>query len=253
MESSVLQFTLVLVRVASMVTFWPVFRRGFMPRTVRIGIVYGFTYLFLTGKSVTFADLSAPAYATVIGISLAIAREVLFGAGVGFLIGLVIEPARIAGAYIGQEMGLTLASVADPDLGPNNSIVTQIFEMTVVVLFLVLDGHHLLIYAMHASVRTIPIGAELFPTPLEAVPQLVDISEKWGLLIAAPVGICLFLSLITLTLLARSVPQLNVFSVGFAFRIGVGLVSLVIFSPAVLTIMGNVIKQGEQLLMFLKA
>lgn len=252
MEAAVFQFTLVLLRVASMVTFWPIFRRGFMPRTVRVGIVFGFTAMFLSGKSVVFADLEAPAYTTTLGVCLAIAREVLFGAGVGFLIGLVVEPARVAGAYIGQEMGLTLASVADPDLGPNNSILTQIFEMTVVLLFLALDGHHLLLHALHASLKAVPVGAEVFPTPLEAIPKMVDISDRWGLLIAAPVGICLFLSLVTLTLLARSVPQLNIFSVGFAFRIAVGLLSLVVFSPAVLTVMGNVIEQGEDLLLFIK-
>ena len=251
-ETNVLEFVLVLVRVAAMVSFWPVFRRGLMPRSVRVGLVVALTCMFMGSSKTVVGSLSAPAFATTMGITLAMARETLFGAGVGFLIGLVVEPARIAGAYIGQEMGLTLASVADPDLGPNNSIVTQIFELTIVLLFLTMNGHHLLLHALHTSLQTIPVGSEGFPTPLEAVPQLVDIAERWGLLIAAPVGICMFLSLVTLSLLARSVPQLNVFSVGFAFRIGVGMICLVLFSPAVLAIMANVVMQGERMLLFLK-
>lgn len=251
-QDAILQFTLVMVRVAGMVTFWPVFRRGLVPHSVRVGMVVALTFACTTAPQTAFSDLEQAMYSTAAGIVFGLSRELLFGAGVGFLLGLVIEPARIAGAYIGQEMGLTLANVADPDLGPANSIFTQIFELVAVLVFLTLNGHHLLLHALRASLSAIPVGGELFPLPFQAIPHLVDQMQQWGLLVAAPVAICLFLSLITLSLLARSVPQLNVFSVGFAFRIAVGLVSLVIFSPATLGVMAHVLKHAEGMLVFLK-
>ncbi len=75
-----------------------------------------------------------------------------------------------------------------------------------------------------------------------------DVAHDWSLLIVAPVGIVLFLTLISMGLLVRAVPQMNIFSVGFAMRIAIGLATLLLFAPAILQMVARSLNQSATIL-----
>ena len=112
--------------------------------------------------------------------------------------------------------------------------MTHLFEALAVLLFFGLDVHHILILSMHASFHIWSIGSPLSDGALLLAVNGAGDTSEWGLMIAAPIGITLFLTTIVLLLLNRASPQLNLFSVGIVVRVAAGIGGLVLFLPSLI-------------------
>jgi flagellar biosynthetic protein FliR len=123
-------------------------------------------------------------------------------------------------------MGFSAASVFNPTLRSVAPITGTIFGMIGVAMFLTLDGHHLLIRALAASARSMPPGSAfaLDQFAWEALIAQSAVMFTFGLTLAAPVMFSLLLADVAIALIARSVPQLNAFVLGFAVKILLGIV-----------------------------
>jgi flagellar biosynthetic protein FliR len=244
-ERTVLELLLLALRTASFVVFFPVFNDGRLPRLVKIGFSLSLAWLlFTTPGSALQAGLTVTNIHWI-RLAILVIGEVLFGAALGFAFGILIEPARIAGAYIGQELGLTMAATTDPTRNQQTNVVTQIFESLAVLAFFVLDIHHVFLRVMKVSLVEFPIGQGIVLLPGTAAAHQADLASRWGLMIASPVGICLFITIVALGLLMRSVPQMNVFAVGLSIRLGVGLFATVLFLPVMFEMISRVLRQAE--------
>ncbi len=232
-EVLVVSFSLILARVGTFVTLVPVLGGRNVPRLVKVGFTLALTVLwFSSGRTLPNPFfLESGIRLHWLGYAVALGREALLGAVLGFAFGLFLVPVRIAGEYIGQEMGLTLGSLSDPTSESSSTAVTQILEMLGILLFLGLDGHHIFLAALHSTFLRWPVGGALPGLPVAHLVYGAAAAQEWGLLLAAPVGVCLFLTTVVLALMARVAPQLNIFSVGFALRLGVGLAALLLLLP----------------------
>ena len=229
-----LAFVLILVRSATFVMFLPAIGGQNSPNTVKVGLATALAVMwFLTWGVIPSAELLGMSSRHWLGYAVAMLREGLLGAALGFTFGLFLLPARIAGAYVSQEMGLTLAAITDPETRTPTSVVTRLFEALAILMFFALDVHHVLFMAAHASFVVWPIGAELPDLSTLMLVEGFNDAHRWGLMLAAPLGICLFLALIVLALLNRASPQLNLFSVGLVIRLGVGLGAGILFLPGI--------------------
>ncbi len=112
-----------------------------------------------------------------------------------------------------------------------------------ILLFLGLNGHHIFLAVLHGSFVRWPIGLTVGPLPFRALVDGAAASQEWGILIAAPLVLVLFLTTVGLALLARAVPQMNLFSVGFALRIVIGLSATFILLPDLISDITNVFAQ----------
>ena len=234
-EHWVLAFTLILVRVATVLSMLPLLGRRHVPTTVKIGLSLALAMMWF-GRFGVSTTMMSGTNMPWLGYALAVAREVLFGAGLGFALGLFLVPVQIAGAYIAQEMGLTLATMTDPSTGATSSVPSQLLEALGVLLFFTLDMHHVVFRALHASFLRIPVGSPEIFSSAALMPAAVSEAHRWGLLIAAPIGICLFITSIGMALMMKASPQFNLFSVGLSLRLLAAMVSLVIFLPELLTL-----------------
>ena len=245
---ALLQALLIFLRVASFVTFFPVFTSR-VPRLVKLGFVFALTVLWY-GRP----GLMMPTVALVLGknggliLVVLMIREAVFGAGLGFAFGLLTQPARVAGAYIGQEMGLSLASIADPSTGAPSGILGQLLEWLAILLMFSLNIHHTLFLALNLSFETFGMGQQALLYDAQTMFFHADLADRLSLLIIAPVGIVMFLTVVGLGLLMRAVPQVNIFSVGLALRAAVGLLALLFFLPAVLTVLARVLHETPTIL-----
>jgi flagellar biosynthetic protein FliR len=233
LDLPVLSFTLILARVSALVATFPLLAGRGLPRLVKIGLAMSLAWMWfgVYGPAPSAAVSQLAGNVHWLAVAVAVAREVLLGAVLGFSFGLFLAPLRVAGAYIAQEMGLTLASIADPSQGDPTNIVAQFLEALGVLLFFALDLHHGLLLTAHVSLQRWPFGSPLPPLSAMAVVGGVDDAQQWGLLLAAPVGVCLFVTSVVIVFLAKSAPQLNLFSVGLAVRLGVGLLTCLVFLP----------------------
>jgi len=168
------------------------------------------------------------------------AVETLFGLLLGFVAQLPIWAAQLGGQLIGFQMGFGIVSVLDPDSGDQQSLIAGLQQQAALVLFLVLDGHHLVLGALARSLELLPPGAvQLTPALMDSGIALSGEVLSIGLRMGAPVLAALFLSEVALGVIARTVPQMNIFIVGFPLKIGVGIVMLAIGLPSFALLFGE--------------
>ncbi|MBX3436551.1 MAG: flagellar biosynthetic protein FliR [Planctomycetaceae bacterium] len=244
-ELLVVHFTLTLIRVAAFVAFLPPTSGKNLPNLVKVGLAVALTLVvgMPTGlESLPMLVRAADAWPAFAFLAI---RETVYGIGLAMCLGLVLMPARIAGAYIAQEMGLTIATLTGPSDDQQTSIVGVILEMAAAMLFFSLNLHLAVIAFLNASFQRFPAGTASLEFSPGAVLHQVAASIEAGLLIAAPVGIVLMLALIGSLVLMRSVPQFNLFSIGMSVRIVAGLGALLIFAPETMVL----IRQSLQCMM----
>jgi flagellar biosynthetic protein FliR len=232
-ESLVTTFVLVLARVGTFVAIMPFFGGAGLPRSVKAGLTMALT-LFWYGSldKVPAVDLTNKTVAAQwVVFLIVVGREALLGASLAFALGLFLAPIRVAGEYLGEEMGLIVSPFIDPASPNVAGAVTQMFEAIGVLVFLGIDGHHLFFAILNSTFHHLPVGQPIHLPSVGLVVDSVASVQELGLLLIAPVGMCLFLTSIVLALMAKVAPQLNIFSVGFALRALVGLATLWLFAP----------------------
>ncbi|AKJ31023.1 flagellar biosynthetic protein FliR [Caldimonas brevitalea] len=162
----------------------------------------------------------------------AVVQQVLIGVTIGFAVRIVFAGIEFAGELIGLQMGLGFASFFDPTSGGQSNAVSRIFGATVSLLFIVINGHLVLISAVIQSFHAFPVSAHpmAFVHAIQVHTWGAEIF-KLGLWIALPiVAMLLFVNLV-LGVISRVAQQMNIFSIGFPITLSVGLVGVVVTLP----------------------
>ncbi len=231
LEQQVFSFILILTRVAAFLGFLPLFARKQLPAMVKAGLAMALTLFW-------FGSLPASAFFTdeinVVTAVLLIVKETGIGFLLSAMLGFMFVPAKIAGAYVGQEMGLSLAAVTSPSGSDSSTLVTTVFETLAILLFFGMNLHHFLIMFLHVSLVELSGKIDLTNLPTELLVQSTHALSEFGCLVIGPVGICLFVLTIALALLNKAAPTLNLFSVGMSLRAGLGIVCLIFFMPVIM-------------------
>jgi flagellar biosynthesis protein FliR len=232
-EAMVLSFSLILTRTGAFVMVLPVLGGSSLPRTVKVGLAMALAvlYFFLLGGNAAPESLTQDGPISWLAFAVVVMKEALLGTFLGYAMGLVLLPVQIAGDYLGQEMGLALAAQSDPSATNPALVISQLFQMLASVLFLSLNGHHLFLAALHSTFLRIRIGDWSGQSAAGPMVTGLAAAQEWGLMLAAPVGALLFLTSILLALMTRAAPQMNIFSLGFALRIGIGLGGMFLLMP----------------------
>ena len=235
MDALVAAFALTLARVATFIYVLPLLGGANMPRTVKIGLSVALTVLFYGEASAPILNGAATTLGltTWLGLALALGREMILGGVLGFALGLFLLPAHVAAEFITQEAGLSFANVLTASGGNSASSLTVIFEMLASVAFLTLDLHHGFLLLLQQTFHHMPIG-QGFQLPNWDLTAAVGAGEEGGILLVAPVVLCLFLTTVVLALMTRAAPQLNLYSVGFPLRVMVCLGATLLMLPQIM-------------------
>lgn len=136
---------------------------------------------------------------------------------------------QVAGVIIGFQMGFSMINVVDPQSGSQVSVMDQIAFWAVMIVFLALNGHHIIINAMVESFHILPIGKSFFLDK-----SLFDMIVSFGtdlfvlsLKIGSPVIASLFFTSVAFGITAKFAPQINIMIVAFPLKIIVGLLLFV--------------------------
>jgi flagellar biosynthetic protein FliR len=246
---------LVLSRVGAFVAVMPPFATR-TPRTVRAAFAIALTAFYMTSAAPTtvwdaeFARAVSEAHP--LRYALALVREALLGASMGFAFALFLLPARIAGEFVTQQIGLNAAQALGPTGDGGAGPLTNAFETAGGLLFLGLNGHHTVLIALHASFGLLPLGGDMLPvsTGLEPGqnPMFDGLTSAYemGLLLAAPLAICLFLLSVALAIMTRAAPQLNVYSIGFTLQVTVVLIGTLFLLPEIVRSLGMIVDRTSQ-------
>ncbi len=230
-------FLWVLLRVSAMLASTPIFSARMVPLKVRLTIGLLLTWMVLPLVP------SAPAVEPLGPIGLLISmHQVLIGLAMGFTLQMVFAALTVAGESVAMSMGLGFASMIDPQNGIQVPVLSSFYVVLGTLLFVALNGHLALIGMLVDSFNTLPIGVEgLGP---ERIWQLVTWAGRMfmgALLVALPALTSMLLVNLTLGVITRAAPQLNVFAVGFPMTLLLGFVLLLLSIP-------SLARQFEQLL-----
>ncbi len=218
-------FLLVLIRLSAFFLIAPLFAMRGVPNQFKIGIA---AFLALTA---TAAWAPSDALAMDGTYTLLIFKELGVGLALGFTAALLLYAVQIAGAFIDFQMGFAIANVIDPQTGAQVPIIGQ-FKYTLALLFLLtVNGHHLMLDGIMQSLRLLPAEQFLAVPPESVARFMTDLFVEMfiiALQIALPIVASLFLIDVALGILAKTVPQLNIFAVGLPLKIFVGFVLLLL-------------------------
>ncbi len=235
-------FFFVLLRVGAAVFTMPVIGAQSVSRTIRFGISFWLAVILVTpylglGQA-PIADTIPPSvrvYHGVVEFSIACISEFLIGYSLGFMFQILIATIGFSGEIIGKEAGFSAASVFDPITGEDNFLLAQINVWIGTLIFLIIGGPEMVFRAVADSFHVVN------PGEIIAIHRLGDASYRAflfddgrhyalmtilysvGLRMALPmIGSMLLISLAE-AFIARTAPQLNVMSVGFAVRMAIAL------------------------------
>jgi flagellar biosynthesis protein FliR len=214
------RFVLVLARVAGLLIAAPVLGHLLVPVRVRAGIA-----VVLAGAlAAALPPLAAPPV-TAWAVAGALVAESALGALLGLVAQFVFAGVQLGGQFVGIQMGFGMEGLIDPGSQASVTVVAQWHHLLALLVFLALDMHHLLVRALVESFHVAPPGGlAIAALGLRGAVALAGELFAIGVRVAAPVLVALLLTNGALGVLARTIPQLNVFVVGFPLNVGVGLV-----------------------------
>lgn len=176
-------------------------------------------------------------------------RELFVGILLGTIPRIMFASIEFAGSVIGFQMGFSIVNVVDPQTDTQVSIIASFETMIATLLFVVLDGHHIFIEAITWSFEKIPVAG--FQYSNNIIEMLIRFSADLfvvGFVLGSPIIIAMLLANVIMGFMARSIPQMNVFIVGFPFTIGLGLIMLVLGVPFMVEAMTKLFfTAGEQI------
>ena len=159
-------------------------------------------------------------------------QQVVIGLSIGLAARIVFSAVELAGEVVGLQMGLNFAGFFDPATSSQSSTVGRFFGNTTMLLFVVTNGHLLLIQTVVASFGTFPLGQGVTTALAQMkLHELGALVFSYGLWIALPmIGILLFVNTV-LGFMSRVAPQMHVFAIGFPLTVTAGLVGVTFTLP----------------------
>ena len=214
------KFLFVLLRVGALIMFFPIVGSGQVPGRIKVGLILFVSIaVFPVVRATPMHDPKG-----LFELVVSLFSEITIGLAVAYTARLFFTAVQIAGTVVDFQMGFGVVNVIDPQTETQVSVTAQFQNILAILFFLALDAHHLIIGAIVESfflINPFQINFSTF-TP-EIILLLFKATFVTAVKIAAPIMAILFFISVGLGLVARTVPQMNVFIVGLPLQIGVGV------------------------------
>ena len=225
--SRVLVFALVLTRVSGIVISAPVFGGGSIPLQFRALFSFALAILIMPSQWMLYVDEPT----SIAGFVPLIAAELLIGLTIGLGVNMFFTAMYLAGDMIGRIGGLTSAQLFDPSSGEQIPVLGSFLHLLAVTVFACVGGLRILMAALLDTFETLPVGSGLVRvSAAESMITIVSVTFSLGFRIAAPAMVGILVAMTVMGVLGRTLPQLNLMSVGF------GINTIIMFTILFLTI-----------------
>jgi flagellar biosynthesis protein FliR len=217
-------FLLALTRILALLIQIPVLGGPLVPNRVKLGLGIFLALVLIPWQPLPVNAIPIPWG----GYPVYILQELIIGSLVGFAARLAFAAVQIAGDFMGIGTGFAAAQIMNPTTGDTGSTVDQFVVMAAMLLFLVIDGHHLFLLAVQRTFVAAPLLTPLPPFSAEPLMRLTAQLITSGVQLALPVVGALLLMDLALGLLARVAPQVNPYFLGLPVKVGVGIIALML-------------------------
>lgn len=230
-------YLLILTRVTAFFVTVPLFSYKSIPTTQRI--IFGAILAWMMVYTIEVPELAIDGTFIMLVI-----KEATVGLFIGVIAYIIMAAIQIAGGFIDFQMGFAMANIIDPQTGAQSPLFGQFLNALAMLLLLGLNGHHLLLDGIFYSYQFLPMDG-LWPAfgssgvaeyVLKTFAQTFAIAFQMSI----PIVATLFLVDLALGITARTVPQLNIFVVGFPIKIGVSFLVLSIMMAVFVGLMQKI-------------
>ena len=214
-------FLLVFTRISAFVYVAPFFSMTNTPRRLRAGFSIIVTVLLFQ----VLTDHNVPEYNTVLGYSIIVLKEAITGLLIGLGANICMQIVHLGGKIADMEVGLSMVQVLDPLTRNNTGFMGSFYQYILVLIMLVTNMHYYFLRAIVETFTLIPIGGAKFSsekimtTMTQFMTDFVTISFR----LCLPIVAAMLLLNAILGILAKTAPQINMFSVGIQIKLLVGL------------------------------
>ncbi|MGI6093460.1 MAG: flagellar type III secretion system protein FliR [Veillonellaceae bacterium] len=221
-------FLLVFTRITGIFSMAPIFGSRNVSVTVKAGLALALTFILFPlvfNETTTIPD-------GFIGYLFLVASEFLIGLIIGFAASLVFSAIQMAGQLLDMQIGFGIVNVLDPQSGQQLPLVGNFKYILALLVFLATNSHHMLLAALFSSFKLIPVTGFIYHSEItEVMVNMVGGMFIIAIKICFPVLLSLLLMDVALGILARTMPQMNIFIVGVPGKIIVGLFVLSMALP----------------------
>ena len=215
------------LRVLGLIIAEPVLGNRSIPLTTKIGLAIVIALVLVP----VLPPMPSIDPGSAAGVLIAI-QQVLVGLAMGFTIRIALTAAQMAGQLSGLQMGLGFAVFYDPQTSGQPVALGQFLSLFAILVFLSVDGHHVVIKVLAESFGALPISeVPLNPLGWRVLADWAGAIFRAGLLISLPLIAALLLANTAVGIMTRAAPQLNIFSVGFPLTLITGFVALFLAAP----------------------
>lgn len=239
-------FFLILIRISAILFMFPFFSARVIPVLSKAGLALIITIILfpvVNNKMVVFPD-------TLFGQFQLILSELMIGMILGLLVNIFFEGVRLMGQLVGFQTGFAIANIIDPHSGIQISLFSNMAYLLAIILFLLLNGHHILLNALKESFEIIHVGSlglskEMFEKIIPIYGDMFVIAIKIG----APAIAALLFTKVAFGLITKFIPQMNIMIVAFPVQIVIGLLFFGICLDVLLRFMERYLEGLSSLLM----
>lgn len=220
-------FFLILTRLGAFFAAAPVFSWEVLtlPLKIAIAVVLSLFFSILMPPPAASSD-------SLIEAVLLIGQETLYGLSMGIAAYCLFTVVKMAGQYIEQQMGLSMAQVFDPFSGEEGHPLGLLLEILFILLLFATQSHLLLLQILSRSFERYPLGMTPHLAALmESILRSGSAMFLLALQMAAPLLAAFLLLLVVLAFMARVAPETNILFLSFPLRIGIGLLIIGFFIP----------------------
>jgi flagellar biosynthetic protein FliR len=222
-------FLLIFVRISGMLLIAPIFGSRNIPGPMKAGLSL---FLTLTVLPLLAAGPGPTIPQTLIPYIFLLGSELLFGLIIGFASSLVFSAVQMTGSLLDMQVGFGVVNIFDPQVGQQVPLIGNFKYILALILFLTVNGHHVLLTAIVDSFKLVPITGIVFNGLIaEVMVDMISGIFIFAVQITIPVLAAVIITDIALGILARTMPQMNVFVVGVPAKIIVGIFVLSVTLP----------------------
>jgi flagellar biosynthetic protein FliR len=230
------------IRVSAMLFAAPLIGTPYVQ--VRIRVLLALLITIVLAPNLDPMPTYDPASVMVLLVAL---QQILIGVAMGLVLQLVFSAIVIGGQIMALQMGLGFASMVDPQTGTQVPMVSQIYLLSGMLVFLAFDGHLIIIEVLADSFTAIPVGFEGLTA------EAYRLVAEWGshmfagaVLMAIPVVASLLVVNMAFGVMTRASPQLNIFAVGFPVTMTIGFGVMILTFDTFLPHVGNLVQQATE-------
>lgn len=217
-------FVLVFFRITGLMIFAPLFGGTRIPRRVKVlfALVLAAGMCEAVSKPVVLPE-------TTWELTLGIGGEMAFGVALGLVMSFTFIAAQWAGEIVGQQMGLNISEVFDPQFGKAGSIVGDLYFMLTLIIFLLIGGHREMIRGLQASFQSLPLlSVGIDHNLLDMIVGLFQSCTMLAMRLAAPTLVTMLVVDLVLGCIGKAMPQMNVLTAGLTIRSILGMAVIIV-------------------------